>query len=111
MSPRKPVKSLRSISLSKFSNFVEKIVFEKSFEIVNLDRNLNSRLKKNVDQKNRVQFVEKSDFRGEAVDDYSRLLRDHIFHQVVYSLVHEVAQQVLSNKLRPIVLFTIPFDD
>ena len=93
MSPRKAVKSLRAISLSKFSLFIEKLVFKKSFEIVNLDRNLNSRNKKKFDQ-NSPQLIEKYDFRSEAVEDYARVMRDHIFEQVVYSLVHEVTQQV-----------------
>ena len=93
MSPRKAVKSLRTISLFKFSIFIEKLVFEKSFEIVNLDRNLHSRNKKKFDQNN-PQFIEKYDFRSEAVEDYARVLRGHIFEQVVYSLVYEVIQQV-----------------
>jgi hypothetical protein len=68
-------------------------VIGKSFEIVNLDRNFQSRNKKIVDPNN-PQFIAKYDLRSEAVDNYSRLLRDYIFEQVVYSLVEEVAKQV-----------------
>ena len=94
MSPRKPVESLRSIALNKFEIFFQKIVEEKSREIVKLDRSELEHQIKHRRNENPYFVVEKTDFRSEAIDHYVTLLRSFIFDQVVYSLVEDVVQKV-----------------
>jgi hypothetical protein len=92
MSPRKPVQSLRLLSLNKFSIFVQNVVEKKSQEIVSLDRSCFETYK--TLKSGHCHFVEKLDYRSEIVDNYMELLRTHIFSQVAYSLVHDVVQKV-----------------
>ena len=100
MSPRKPVQSLRSISLNKFAIFFQKIVEEKSSEIVRLDRiGLENQIKYQKEE-NPYFVVEKTDFRSEAIYHYVNLLRSFIFDQVVHSLVEDVVQKVSQLKLQ-----------
>ena len=99
MSPRKPVHSLRSISLNKFAIYFQKIVEEKSREIVKLDRSdLDNQIKYHREE-DPYFVVEKTDFRSEAIVHYVTLLRNFIFDQVIYSLVEDVVQKVSQLKL------------
>ena len=99
MSPRKPVHSLRSISLNKFAIYFQKIVEEKSREIVKLDRSdLDNQIKYRRED-DPYFVVEKTDFRSEAIVHYVTLLRNFIFDQVIYSLVEDVVQKVSQLKL------------